>query len=321
MAELAPPRSGSLVRTKTVVGAVLVAAATALIAQALLRTLFMDLEIMDGRVISAIFHVIVVAAPVVFFLAWRISVEREARVEAMLRNSEALREDLTSMLVHDLKNPIVSAGLALGALSSRESVRSAITDEDQELMGIAKESLTRLEKMVGDILDIARTEAGTMPLDPEVADLGELVREATRQSALLYSDARLELAIDLPENSLMARIDVGRVRRVIDNLQANAIKYTPAGGRVTIRAASEGGECMVTVADTGPGIPRAVQGHLFDKFGRAGADSKGQRMSAGLGLYYCRLVVLAHGGRIWVDSEETGGSTFGFTVPLAHEED
>ncbi len=305
------------VRRTTVLGAVAVAAATLMTAQVLLHGLFLDLQLIDGRIISVVFHLIVVAVPVALFLAWRITVEKEARVEEMLRASEALREDLTSMLVHDLKNPVISAGLALGTLSGGREIESRLDEGDREMLDIARESLARLEKMIGDILDIAKAEAGEIPLALDTADLRELVRDAVRGVGPQLSDARIELDLEVSGDTLSARADREKIRRVIDNLLANAIKFTPAGGRVAVRASREGGEAVVTVQDSGPGIPESVRERIFEKFGQAEADRRGRRMSIGLGLYFCRLVVDAHGGRIWVESSRGQGSTFGFALPLA----
>jgi len=129
MNESKQEKLGTRIRRRTIVGAIAVAAVAMLAAQVLLRGLFLDLEIIDGRIISVVFHMIVVSVPVVFFLAWRITVEQKVRVEEMLRASEDLREDLTSMLIHDLKSPMISAGLALGALSGREEIQSRFKED------------------------------------------------------------------------------------------------------------------------------------------------------------------------------------------------
>ncbi len=308
--------TGTRIRRTTIIGAIAVAAVAVLAAQALLRGLFLDLEIIDGRIVSVVFHMIVVAVPVVFFLAWRSTVEKEVRVEEMLRASEALREDLTSMLVHDLKNPVISAGLALGALSRSPEVQSRVHDEEREMMAIAQESLARLEKMVGDMLDIARAESGAMPLRTEDADLGDIVRRAVRHCRPQLSDARVELSLEVEDCALVAHVDPGKMRRVLDNLLMNAIKFTPAGGRITVRARCEGGSAIITVQDTGLGIPSAMQTRVFEKFGQVEAQRQGRRMSVGLGLYFCKLVMDAHGGSIWVESEEGAGSEFGLALPL-----
>lgn len=308
--------TGARIRRTTIIGAIVVAAVAVLAAQALLRGLFLDLQLIDGRVVSAVFHTIVVAVPVVFFLAWRSTVEKEVRVEEMLRASEALREDLTSMLVHDLKNPMISAGLALGALSRSPEIQSRVPDGEREMLAIARESLTRLEKMVGDMLDIAKAEAGAMPLHEEEVDLGDMVRRAVRHCRPQLSDARIELSLEVDDRALDAHVDSGKIRRVLDNLLANAIKFTPAGGRITVRARSEGGSAVITVQDTGPGIPTTMQTRIFEKFGQVEAQRQGRRMSVGLGLYFCKLVMDAHGGSIWVESEEGAGSEFGLALPL-----
>jgi two-component system sensor histidine kinase/response regulator len=317
MSESKLQMSGTRIRRRTIVGAIVVAAIAMLAAQVLLRGLFLDLEIIDGRIISVVFHMIVVAVPVVFFLAWRITVEQKVRVEEMLRASEGLREDLTSMLIHDLKSPMISAGLALGALSSREEIQSRIEDDERELLAIARESLTRLEKMIGDMLDIAKAEAGAMPIDLEHVDLGELVRRSVRHCGPQLSDARIEMRLEIGEGALRARVDPGKIRRVLDNLLTNAIKFTPAGGSIEVRAVGGGGECVITVQDSGRGIPDSLQGRIFEKFGQVEARRQGRKMSVGLGLYFCKLVVDAHGGRIWVESAEGRGSLFGIALPLA----
>ncbi len=308
---------GTRIRRRTVLGAIAVAAVALMAAQALLRGLFLDLEIIDGRVVSFIFHAIVVAAPVVFFLAWRSTVEKEVQVEEMLRASEALREDLTSMLVHDLKNPVISAGLALGALSNSSDMQRCIPEDEREMLSIARESLARLERMIGDLLDIARAEAGAMPLVFADVDVADLVRRVARHSSLQLADARVDLRIEVADCLLLARADEGKIARVVDNLLANAIKFTPAGGLIVVRALADADSAVVTVLDDGPGIPDLLQKRIFEKFGQVEAARGGVKLSVGLGLYFCKLVMEAHGGSIWVDSSEGQGSLFGFSLPLS----
>lgn len=308
-------------RRATILGVVGIAGATVLAAQVLLRGLFLDLEVIDGRLVSAVFHIIVVVTPVVFFLAWRTTVERKIRVEEMLASSEALREELTSMLVHDLKNPVISAGLALGALRGSTSGESRKGDDESEMLAIARESLIRLEKMIDDVLDISRAEGGSMLLERSVVDIGEVVRAAVRQSGPQLSDARIELSLDVSGGALCALADAGKIRRVVDNLLANAIKFTPAKGRISVSASNEGQEAVVRVRDTGPGVPESARSRIFDKFGQADRHDHGRGRSVGLGLYFSKLVVDAHAGRIWVESSEGEGSEFCFALPLAEDEE
>jgi signal transduction histidine kinase len=301
---------------KTVAGAIVIAAVAIAAAQVLLRRLFMDLEIIDGRIVSGIFHAIVVIVPVLLFLAWRATAEEEARVRRHLRASEALREDLTHMLVHDLKNPLISAGIAIGALTRERDVHTPLADDQHEMLAIARESLERLERMIGDMLDVARAEAGTVPLDLDLGDLAQVVRLVARLNAPQVAEAGIEFVLEVGPDALSVRMDPDKIRRVLDNLLANAVKFTPPKGRIGIRAAAENGEAVVTVSDTGAGVPESLHARIFEKFGQAEAARQGRKMSVGLGLYFCKLVVDAHGGRIWVASAPGNGSVFGFALPL-----
>ncbi len=311
-----PATTGTRIRRRTIVGGIAVAALAVLAAQVLLRGLFFDLTIIDGRIVSIVFHTIVVAVPVVFFLAWRSTVEKEARVEEMLRDSEALREDMTSMLVHDLKNPVISAGLALRSLSSSPEFQSCIPGDEREMLDIASESLSGLENMIDNMLDIARAEAGAMPIVRGDVDLADIVRRVARRSLPQLTDARVELRLMLGDGPVCARADAGKIARVMDNLLANAIRFTPPGSAIEIHAATKGDRAVVTVRDSGPGIPDSLQARIFEKFGQVEAHRQKARLSVGLGLYFCKLVVDAHGGRIWVESAEGGGSIFGISLPV-----
>ncbi len=301
---------------KSAVGAGAIAVVTFIAAQVLLRGLFLDLEIIDGRIVSGVFHAIVVVVPVLLFLAWRSTAEQEVRVRRRLQESEALREDLTHMLIHDLKNPVISAGIAVGALMHEQAGRTPLGDDEREMLTIAHESLARLESMIGDMLDIARAEAGTMPLDLDLSDLGDVVRQAARHNAPQAAEASIELVVDADPGGLPVRIDPEKVRRVLDNLLANAVKFTPPKGRIELRASAADDEAVVTVSDTGIGVPEELRDRIFEKFGQAEAARRGRTVSVGLGLYFCKLVVDAHGGRIWVTSAPDGGSVFGFALPL-----
>jgi two-component system, sensor histidine kinase and response regulator len=301
---------------KTVVGALVIVAVAITAAQVLLRGLFMDLEIIDGRIVSGIFHAIVVLVPLLLFLAWRSTAEKEVRVRNRLQASEALRQDLTHMLIHDLKTPVISAGIAIGALTHGRDGQAALGDEEREMLTIARESLARLESMIGDMLDIARAEAGALPLDLDLGDLGDIVRQAARHNSPQAADARVQLVVDTGSEALPVRADPEKIRRVLDNLLANAVKFTPPKGRIELRASAANNEAVVTVSDSGIGVPESLHERIFEKFGQAEAARQGRAMSVGLGLYFCKLVVDAHGGRIWVTSAPGNGSVFGFALPL-----
>jgi signal transduction histidine kinase len=145
------------------------------------------------------------------------------------------------------------------------------------------------------------------------ASIGALIAEAVEE---IYPTAEAKgqlLRMELPPRLPTLEIDVDMIRRVLINLLENAIKYTRGGDQITVKAASEDGEVVVSVADSGPGIPAEDLDKIFDKFTRVTSDDRPKGL--GLGLAFCRMAVEAHGGKIWVESEEGKGSTFFFTLP------
>jgi len=254
----------------------------------------------------------VVTVTGVLYLRWRSSAIQAEDALSRLRASEALREDLTNMLIHDLKNPLAASlgGAQLLLLSGR-----SLSDTDRELLTMSIESQHRLVGMIGDLLDIARAEAGGMPLNLIDNDPGSVVWEAVDEARNAAGQANVELTV-VAEACAAVRCDRDKLHRVVANLLANAIKYTPARGRVTVVVRASETEAVVTVKDTGPGIPQDQHDRIFGKFGQAEAFAGGHHMSVGLGLTFCKLAVEAHGGRIWVSSSPGEGSAFSFALPL-----
>ncbi len=244
------------------------------------------------------------------------------RANDRLRASEAMREDLTNMLVHDLKNPLVAAAMALEIYRRHRAQRGEKTEEAQqeqeELLRIAAESNERLRRLIEDILDVARAEGAEMPLALERADLVQIVREAVEAAQARARRAQVAVGESYPDGPLFMSVDAGKIRRVMDNLLDNALKYTPPEGTLRVQVRREPGEALVSVSDDGEGIPPELQERIFEKFGQAQAAREGRRMSVGLGLAFCKLAVERHGGRIWVESAPGYGATFAFALPLAN---
>lgn len=242
------------------------------------------------------------------------------RANERLRASEAMREDLTNMLVHDLKNPLVAAAMALQIYRRHRAQRGEQTEEarqeQEELLRIAAESNERLRRLIEDILDVARTEGAEMPLTLEQVDLIQIVREAVEAAQARAQRALVAVEESYPDGALLMSLDAGKIRRVMDNLLDNALKYTPPQGHLQVQVRCEPGEVRVSVADDGEGIPPDLQERIFEKFGQAQAAREGKRMSVGLGLAFCKLAVERHGGRIWVESAPGKGATFSFALPL-----
>jgi signal transduction histidine kinase len=222
------------------------------------------------------------------------------------------------MLVHDLKNPLASASLALSLLKRSAEADPESQPQRAQLLSIVEESHGELGDLIDDLLVIARGESGAgVPLNLEPADLIEMIRGAARGFRARAENSKVELVEEYAAESLALTLDAPKIRRVLENLLDNALKYTPAGGRVEVRATPEEGGARVRVLDTGPGIPHALQQRIFDRFAQAAARQAGEHVSVGLGLTFCRLVIEAHGGRLWVESRPGAGSSFIFTLPAA----
>jgi signal transduction histidine kinase len=230
--------------------------------------------------------------------------------------SEALRDDMTNMLVHDLKNPLVTARMAWRQIARGCEAQGGADHGTGELLRMVENSHQRMERLVSDLLDVARAEGDELPLALAPSDIQAVVRASVADAAAWRDAEELVVRAHYEPEAVIVTIDADKVRRVVDNLLANAIRFTPAGGRVEVLVSRRDGEVYVTVRDTGKGIPRELQERIFDKFSQVEAQRGGQRMSVGLGLAFCRLVVEAHGGRIWVESSPGEGSAFTFALPI-----
>jgi signal transduction histidine kinase len=142
------------------------------------------------------------------------------------------------------------------------------------------------------------------------------VKRGVTSVAELARERDQKLSVDIPPDIPSVQGDADRLRRVVTNLVGNAIKYTPAGGEIGVSASADGNEVLVRVSDTGPGIAKELQQAIFDKFCVLHENPGHGRSSTGLGLAFCRMIVEAHGGRIWVDSDPGQGSTFSFSIPV-----
>jgi PAS domain S-box-containing protein len=226
-----------------------------------------------------------------------------------------LRDQVLRIVAHDLRNPLNTISLSAGLLRELHPL-DADTPGGSALEVIGR-AVQRADRLIGDLLDVARIESGRLALRIEPEALRPLLEEAVRLQQPLAAEKSLALRLELPGKLPPAvSADRDRVFQVFENLLGNAIKFTPPGGQITIRAEEHGGEVRFAVADTGPGIPADELPHLFAPFWQAlAAGSEG----AGLGLAISRGIVEAHGGRIWAESELGRGSVFYFTLPVAGE--
>jgi signal transduction histidine kinase len=232
-----------------------------------------------------------------------------------LQELEELRDSLTHMIVHDLRTPLTSL---LTGLQTLEAVGELNRDQ-AELLGLSVQGGQTLLRMINDLLDISKLEDGSLKLEYADLRVESLIDESVRQVAPLASEKKILLAQEIVPDLPTLYADEEKLLRMLVNLLGNAIKFTPAGGTVTLSARPSDTEraLLLSVTDTGEGIPAEAFARIFEKFGQVESRQAGRRMSTGLGLTFCKMVVEAHGGRIWVESELGQGSTFRCAVPLS----
>jgi signal transduction histidine kinase len=232
-----------------------------------------------------------------------------------LQELEALKDNLTGMIVHDLRTPLTAL---LGGLQTLE--RAGELNETQvELLSLSVQGGQTLLGMINDLLDISKLENGSLKLEYADIHVDDLIEKPLRQVAPLAAEKRITLRHDLPSDPLSLSADEEKLVRTLVNLLGNAIKFTPSGGTVSlcVHRSDQEAALLFQVTDTGEGIPAEAFERIFEKFGQVESRHAGRKMSTGLGLTFCKMVVEAHGGRIWVESELGEGSTFSFVIPHA----
>ncbi|HET9982864.1 MAG TPA: ATP-binding protein [Longimicrobiales bacterium] len=226
------------------------------------------------------------------------------------RRLEDLRADYISLISHDLRSPLTAI---LGYAELVQVVlKGGATGEVAGWMERIQEAAQRMAAMIEDLVESTRLESGVLKLHREPADLRALTNQA--MAHLPSPEDRRRIHIEAPAHPLRASIDHGRFERVVTNLISNALKYSAPTAPVAVRLREREGELVLSVTDRGPGLSPKSISRLFQRFYRV---EPGARIEGiGLGLYIARLIVEAHGGRIWVDSEIGKGSTFSVSLPL-----
>lgn len=235
----------------------------------------------------------------------------EEVVETMTR-AERLRDNLTHMVVHDMKSPLATIA---GYLALLEDHEVKLSTNGLNFIAEARRSIGRLIETVNSMLLISRLEAGELRLDRSECDLQDLTRSILADFEPLLG-AR-QWAVDASSTAAIVYADPTLISRVIQNLVENAIRFTPADGSVRISLSDSSESVRFAITDTGPGIPTEHQSKIFEKFGQV--ENVDARAGTGLGLFFCEMAVELHGGRIGVQSTEGQGSTFWFTLPAGCE--
>lgn len=236
-------------------------------------------------------------------------------VEQLIREqqeAEELQSVFLSVISHELQSPISIIKGYADILS--EDVGKLSPAEMREKLSVIQDEADRLRKMVDKLLHASRIQAGGMRLRIEPVDLRRLIKKVVHKMAGLSDKHRI--LVDIPRHLPPVQADYEQLQEVLLNLLDNALKYSPLGGTVTVSARQEGNDIVVSVTDQGIGISEKDRERIFQRFARLDSRFVRQVKGAGLGLYICKAIVEAHGGRIWAEAVDGGGSRFSFSLPL-----
>ena len=215
-------------------------------------------------------------------------------------------------MVHDLRNPLTNIFGSLEFLG--DEVGPQLPNDYQQVLDIARSNANHMVQMVADILEINRLESGQMPLDQKPISVPNMVKKVIRTQMSLAMNNDVSIDHEIPDELPLAWADGHLFERVLQNLLDNAIRFTPPDGHIRVSAKEDKDRnnwLLISVCDGGPGIPDDLRDRIFLKFTTARHEQSG----TGLGLSFCKMVVEAHGGRIWVENNAEIGSTFYFTLP------
>jgi PAS domain S-box-containing protein len=235
--------------------------------------------------------------------------EREKQLRKQLETEMKRRVEFTRALAHELKTPLTSV------LASSDLLASEVLDESLSILSNnIKRGALNLNSRIDELLDLARGEVGMLNLKPEHVDIRDLLRTTVASMTPLASKRGQSLILSMPASLPPVRADASRLQQVVTNLISNALKYTPVGGTIKLKARPKDDNLVIEIRDTGPGIAKEDQKSLFEPYHQNGIRSLS---GLGMGLALCKILVELHEGRIWVRSRAGKGSTFGFSLPLA----
>jgi signal transduction histidine kinase len=259
-----------------------------------------DISARNFRLVSRQFSLATLKRPGRVIMIRDVTLEKEI---------ESARETFFHMITHDMRTPICSIQGYAELLQKQTGVSSG----SEKCLDAIMRSSERLKGMVEDILNTIKLERGEMALNPVAMDGGEFCRRLLELHRPLAARRNIGLSVVPPECGSVFCADESLLERVVANLLGNALKFTPAGGRVELRCRPRGGYMLFSVEDSGPGVPEEMREEIFRKHYQL---EEHKHMGFGLGLAMCRLAVELHGGRIWVESGAGKGAVFAFDIPL-----
>jgi signal transduction histidine kinase len=240
--------------------------------------------------------------------AERLAAEARSRLERAV----CARDENLAMTAHDMRNYLNVLALGISLLEEQDGSVCSLSPRDRERM---QSAARQMDQLIQDLLDVAKLEGGRFQLRRREQPVCALTLEPVTIFRALAEQRGVSLEVETGDRLPAVAADGDAVVRVFSNLLGNAIKFTPQGGTIVVRAESEGDDVRFAVSDTGPGIAEDELPYVFDRFWQSGAH---QVRGAGLGLAIAKGIVEAHGGRIWVESRRGAGTTFYFTLPAAY---
>jgi signal transduction histidine kinase len=250
---------------------------------------------------------------------WDVTLHQQAEEakERAAREQIEMKDQFISHASHELRSPLSSI-VEFQDILLRGLVGPPLTPEQRDCVEIAQRNAYQLRLMIDDLLEVTRAQAGKLAVSPQSFAVEGVIEDVVTALKPAANAKMVDLSHSLYEPPPLAFADPARVRQVVTNLVENAIKYTRAGGTVSISAEVdvEGENIEISIEDTGPGISPEDQVRIFEQMYQASRDSRESRKGLGLGLYICRELVTRMGGRIRVDSAVGKGSRFTFTLPL-----
>jgi len=227
---------------------------------------------------------------------------------------EKVRDDLMKMIVHDLKTPLTSVLATMEMLLDGDFGK--MEQDQRKAVGDAESKAEDLLALINDVLEVSRIEEAELTLDLQPIAPAALLTEIEHEWEVRFQQEGAKATVEVADDAPVFEADKELLKRVLNNLVQNAVTHSAQAVKIDFKARKDGDGVLFTVADNGPGIPPQYHEVIFRKFERVKTQGVPRTRSSGLGLAFCKLVVDAHGGRIWVQSAEGQGSSFHFTLPL-----
>jgi PAS domain S-box-containing protein len=286
-----------------------------------LAGLIRNLEVRRKRKDGAIIDVALAVSPikdkddnVTGFLYLAKDITEKQRYEQRLKELDKMKSDFVSNVSHELRTPLTAIKGSVDNML--DGITGPLSEKQARYLTRVKSNADRLTRLINNILDLSRIEAGKIDLKPTYLSLTTLAQEVAESIRPVALEKLISLEVISPSMNVTAWADRDKVIQVLMNLVGNAVKFTPPHGQVSVAIQRNGDQWMqISVTDTGPGIPREEANKIFDRFYQISQLGKQKTKGTGLGLAICKALVEMHGGKIWVESEVGRGSTFSFTLP------